>query len=662
MVWANDNFANAASISGTSGTTGLGTWQDGASFETGEPASGYQTPRPTIWYSWVAPSSGYFYFNTDGSPSSPASASGLDTILCVFTASATPAAFSNLVLVAANDDATGASGYYYNSQVRLNATAGVTYYIQVSSYAGTNYNGQIQLSWLAAPPPPPAPANDRLANAQVIPYGSGFGVVTGTTLGASITSDEPNYSAGQVGYQQSVWYVVTGVPVGAFYLEITSSNHVYTEISAYNGPISNITPTSKYEVDADTYGPHGGTHKGSSTVVIMVTTYEIDPGGSNFTFGWGCSGDTDPSHWSPWIYFDWQTWDSRVTKGIAPGATTTNSLYPDPSACASEGLDSSQFSLNYDAVTPTPFSSNPIPPDNTQETCAWDNACYGQLGSYGNCPGFLGLAPGTHNNSGLDHRPDSTGYRASHSSGGFFTSGYNSTYECSICSGFVNLQGPLTYEAPVPYTYLSDLNAWGMEYEDKSVDATLAGNQIRNLEFDYTTQDPWAGYYSTTNNVLMGATGWTIDVLALKLSDQQTYNSTAPDVANEWYQSTSGTYYGPETNWQDPTRTDQVVLGVLSDTNQSNVVLQVASPSPLLVSQNQPGSTAVPLQLAYYFRSSLLAVSSIPQAVDIGNYYAERTFASTYAKVDFKWQGYRAYLGFPLTVTGGWILGKIEVH
>ncbi len=70
---ANDDFANAAVLTGVSGQI-TGTNVD-ATAEPGE--NGWEK---SVWYSWTAPESGVFYFDTHGS--------SFDTILWVYTGSA----------------------------------------------------------------------------------------------------------------------------------------------------------------------------------------------------------------------------------------------------------------------------------------------------------------------------------------------------------------------------------------------------------------------------------------------------------------------------------------------------------------------------------------------------------------------------------------------
>lgn len=144
MVWANDAFANATLISGASGSITPVHYDgvtDPATSETGEAVYGN---GETLWWKWVAPSSGTFQFSTEGSPSDDGDSHGLDTKLQILT--------SISAVVAQNDDATSGT---YNSRVQFTATGGTTYYIQVDQY-GAGQAGTIHLAWLYIPPTPTA--------------------------------------------------------------------------------------------------------------------------------------------------------------------------------------------------------------------------------------------------------------------------------------------------------------------------------------------------------------------------------------------------------------------------------------------------------------------------------------------------------------------------
>ncbi|MBI5770408.1 MAG: immunoglobulin domain-containing protein [Verrucomicrobia bacterium] len=118
---ANDHFANATVITGTTAqVTGNNT---NATTESGEPlhSPDYGTGSTSVWWRWTAPQAGYFGLNTIGS--------SFDTQLAVYTGNS----LGSLVRVADNDEESGGTTA---SALTFLATAGTTYSIAVSGYAG----------------------------------------------------------------------------------------------------------------------------------------------------------------------------------------------------------------------------------------------------------------------------------------------------------------------------------------------------------------------------------------------------------------------------------------------------------------------------------------------------------------------------------------------
>ncbi|MCP4345484.1 MAG: hypothetical protein GY795_08150 [Desulfobacterales bacterium] len=125
---ANDNFADAVVITGLSGqTTGSNT---DATKETGEPDHAGNSGGKSIWWTWTAPESGYFSFDTYGS--------SFDTLLAVYTG----LEVGYLTEVACNDD----DGIYASrSKLTFQAESGIRYYIAVNEKYGDI--GIIILNW-----------------------------------------------------------------------------------------------------------------------------------------------------------------------------------------------------------------------------------------------------------------------------------------------------------------------------------------------------------------------------------------------------------------------------------------------------------------------------------------------------------------------------------
>ena len=106
----------------------------GASKEIGEPNHAGNRGGHSVWWTWTAPASGTFTFDTRGSD--------FDTLLAVYTGNSV----SRLNRVASNDDI-DRRARVYQSEVRFRATRGQTYHIAVDGYGGAT--GNVVLHWQA---------------------------------------------------------------------------------------------------------------------------------------------------------------------------------------------------------------------------------------------------------------------------------------------------------------------------------------------------------------------------------------------------------------------------------------------------------------------------------------------------------------------------------
>jgi hypothetical protein len=181
---ANDNIANAIALSGSLpiATTGSNQY---ASKEAGEPGHGGNTGGTSVWWKWTPAATGKVTITTAGS--------NFNTLLGVYTVAGAVPPFSNLVLVAQNDDYGGTT-----SQVTFDVLGTLpTYYIAVDGSQGAS--GNISLT-IAQPP-----ANDDFANGTAI-TASLPTTVSGSNVYASKQSGEPylGVSAGT-----SVWWTWT---------------------------------------------------------------------------------------------------------------------------------------------------------------------------------------------------------------------------------------------------------------------------------------------------------------------------------------------------------------------------------------------------------------------------------------------------------------------
>ncbi len=129
---ANDNFANAITLTGSAATI-TGATNVNATKESGEPSHAGNTGGHSIWYNWTAPANGTVTLNTAGS--------SFDTLLGVYKGTAVNA----LTTVASNDDVSSTNR---TSAVTFTAVAGTTYRIAVDGWAGATGTVNLNLSFV----------------------------------------------------------------------------------------------------------------------------------------------------------------------------------------------------------------------------------------------------------------------------------------------------------------------------------------------------------------------------------------------------------------------------------------------------------------------------------------------------------------------------------
>jgi hypothetical protein len=162
---ANDNFANRIALTGaTVNATGS---NRGATPEVGEPAqSGLIN---SVWWTWTAPTTGNYTFDTIGS--------GYDTFLSLFTGTNLP----SLALVANNDD----GGPNNTSRITQSVTAGTVYQIAVDGWS--DRTGPINLN-IAPTPPGSAGAGKSTETANTVKGEDGKDPLTGNTSADTLIS------------------------------------------------------------------------------------------------------------------------------------------------------------------------------------------------------------------------------------------------------------------------------------------------------------------------------------------------------------------------------------------------------------------------------------------------------------------------------------------
>ncbi|MGN6369261.1 MAG: hypothetical protein ACTHN5_13450 [Phycisphaerae bacterium] len=126
---SNDNFANSATLTGSSGY--ITATNVDATREAGEPYIAGNKGGRSVWFTWTATASRRVTLTTSGS--------NFDTLLGVYTGNS----LSSLRLVASNDDA---SWYTTTSAVGFNAVAGQTYRFVIDGYNGASGNFQLNMS------------------------------------------------------------------------------------------------------------------------------------------------------------------------------------------------------------------------------------------------------------------------------------------------------------------------------------------------------------------------------------------------------------------------------------------------------------------------------------------------------------------------------------
>ena len=261
---ANDNFAAATSLAGSSGATSGTTI--GATNEAAEPSGG----SLGVWYSWQPSVSGATTFQTCG-------AASYDSWVDVFTGSS----LGSLALVASGDDGCGSGSNA--SLVAFRAQAGTRYWVRVAGYNGQQ--GTFTLSWAVQ-------MNDDLETPQVVTGHSGS--VSGSTLGAT---DEPGEAPTSSG---GLWYSWTAPGAGMVTFDTCAGAAFDTVVDAYSG--ASIATLAQVAHNDDACGPTApGDHGRLSSVTFATTagtTYSVRvsgspgtaPNGGHFTLSWSYTG------------------------------------------------------------------------------------------------------------------------------------------------------------------------------------------------------------------------------------------------------------------------------------------------------------------------------------------------------------------------------------
>jgi hypothetical protein len=229
---ANDNFANAAVLSGTFDQEG-GTNVD-ASKEVGEPDHAGDPGGASIWYRWTAPNSGTYQVNTCLNNTT------IDTLLAVYTGSA----IDSLTYITSSDQSIPCGD---KSVLYFRAVSGTTYHFAVDGWSdgGTSppATGGIGITVLQETL---APSNDNFASAHALPSQTENLVQGRNVLGTKQTG-EPNHAGDNGG--ASVWYSWVAPASGWMKMDICDSDF-YSLLAVYTGSavnaLSPVASTARY--------------------------------------------------------------------------------------------------------------------------------------------------------------------------------------------------------------------------------------------------------------------------------------------------------------------------------------------------------------------------------------------------------------------------------
>ncbi len=226
---ANDNFANAQVITGTSGTVAGTTL--GATRQAGEPNHGGGTGSlagtASVWYQFTAAGSGTATITTCNS--------GFDTLLGVYTGSAVNA----LSIVGQNDDnGVAACASSLHSRVQFPATQGTTYRVAVDGYGTAK--GAVSLNWTLPAAPAPTGVSGTVTE-------SGSGTPVAGAMVAVLRSSDFAVVGGGVADASGNFSVQ--VVAGTYFLYVVDPSGGHA--AGFHGPPTLVTVTNGAMVDAD---------------------------------------------------------------------------------------------------------------------------------------------------------------------------------------------------------------------------------------------------------------------------------------------------------------------------------------------------------------------------------------------------------------------------
>ncbi|HEV2705801.1 MAG TPA: NF038122 family metalloprotease [Pyrinomonadaceae bacterium] len=313
----NDNFGNAKVITAATGTDSINTVS--ATREPGEPNHVGFFGGKSAWYRWTATTNGTATFDTLNS--------GFDTMLAVYTGNTVGA----LNAITGNDDIT--QGQIVASRVQFNAVAGTTYFIALDGFNDTFEDpipnpqaadsGIAILNWsLPVGAPPPAPANNNIANAIVLSGNAGS--VSGTNVGATKETGEPSHSPDGNAGGASVWYRLNSPGNGQLTVNTSGSNFntllgVYAANNTGALGVANLLRVAKNN-DASADATSSVTFNAVAGLVYYIAVDGANGAtGSTLTLNWNFAGSASV----PTVQFSHSNFDLPESGGAAAVVTVT---------------------------------------------------------------------------------------------------------------------------------------------------------------------------------------------------------------------------------------------------------------------------------------------------------------------------------------------------
>lgn len=261
----NDSFTSARTITGSFGSIQLAS-TDETTKEVGEPLHGGDVGGASVWFQWIAPSSGVFTVDTSlDYQSTLRIGSSYDTTLGVYTGSSVSTLTTK---TSVEDNVVGCVKHLspiagcQKAAGTFIAAAGVPYFIAVDGYRGARPGpgyGSLVLSWA------PTPANDAFPGPTL---SGAHGSIPVTLTGATAQPGEtlPTSGSGSPGPGQetwrSVWYSWTAPRSGGVDFMATEGPNGAATVRLYTGN------------SLGTLQPAGGIAEG--------VTYQLQVVGSSF--------------------------------------------------------------------------------------------------------------------------------------------------------------------------------------------------------------------------------------------------------------------------------------------------------------------------------------------------------------------------------------------